>query len=707
MTALAQALSAALIDFVWQGLWMALALWVLLFMLRNRSPRVRYAVSSTMLAAMACLPAITTCLNYTRPPAERITPMWVIAGLQTAAAATVPGHAPFGWAGWLQRWALTIWALGVLLFSLRVVWAALRLATLRRRSTAPEAAVLGMTARLMERMHLRRPVRVLMNAATDSPSVVGWIRPVVLLPAAAILGLTPPQLEAVLAHEFAHILRYDYLVNMLQTVAETLLFYHPAVWWASARIRRERELCCDDLAVAACGDALCYARALTRLERMRLTAPAMALGSTGGPLLYRIRRIVGEADQGHTPSKLPGVLALCLGLLALAVHVPWARGQQPDAPAAATAETDAVTDDLGVTVNLGGATVSDREPVAYPDAAFEKGIQGTVVIEVTLDATGAVSDARVLSGPAELRKTTLESVLEWHFAAGAAGSVRQVSVAFHAGSGVAGGIRGGIGVGVSGGIGGGVGGGIGGGVGGGIGGGVGGGIGEGVSGGVAGGVSGGVQQRRLDEAVRKAVESEKRRQLKAQILESEAQLMALRQTYTQTHPDVLALEAQLEALRNQHGESVAQGLEQHQALEAQLEAFRNQHGENFAQELEHQLQGLQEHGAQTAAATALLEAQRFQMGTLESRLAEMRDPAFGGRRVKSIEIIGLSQPESDALLSRLPVQVGGALGADSIEKMESAMKESGDHFGLSISIARDGEAEIRITANGSGDSTQH
>jgi beta-lactamase regulating signal transducer with metallopeptidase domain len=109
-----------------------------------------------------------------------------------------------------------------------------------------------------------------------------------------ILGLTPQQLGAVLAHEIAHIQRYDYLVNILQIMAETLLFYHPAVWWASGRIRHERELCCDDLAVRSCGDALCYARALTTLEKLRALSPSMAMGSTGGSLFYRIQRLMGE-----------------------------------------------------------------------------------------------------------------------------------------------------------------------------------------------------------------------------------------------------------------------------------------------------------------------------------------------------------------------------------------------------------------------------
>ena len=93
----------------------------------------------------------------------------------------------------------------------------------------------------------------------EVPTVIGWLRPVVLMPASALSGMGPQQLEAILAHELAHIRRHDYLVNLLQTVVETLLFYHPAVWWLSGRIRVERENCCDDLAVSLCGDPYAYA----------------------------------------------------------------------------------------------------------------------------------------------------------------------------------------------------------------------------------------------------------------------------------------------------------------------------------------------------------------------------------------------------------------------------------------------------------------
>jgi beta-lactamase regulating signal transducer with metallopeptidase domain len=224
MTAIAQALSAALLDFVWQGLLAAFLLWAALFVLKNRSARARYMVSCVALAVMAMLPVLTACLLYTAP-------VLMGQGAWSARAPLIPSTAmpgstgeAFNWAAWLARWALPMWSLGVLLFSLRLAWAARQISALRRQAKPAEAAVLALVAGLRERMQLARPVRVLISAVADCPSVAGWIKPVLLLPAATVLALTPQQLEAVLAHELAHILRYDYLVNMLQTAVETLLF---------------------------------------------------------------------------------------------------------------------------------------------------------------------------------------------------------------------------------------------------------------------------------------------------------------------------------------------------------------------------------------------------------------------------------------------------------------------------------------------------
>ena len=144
------------------------------------------------------------------------------------------------------------------------------------------------------------------------PTVIGWLKPVVLLPTSALAGLAPNQMEAILAHELAHVRRHDYIVNLFQTVVETLLFYHPAVWWLSRRIRAERENCCDDLAVSLCGDPVAYAAALAELEGLRSTTGDLVLAATGGSLLQRVRRLLGVPTHA---GRAPGWLAAGLALL--------------------------------------------------------------------------------------------------------------------------------------------------------------------------------------------------------------------------------------------------------------------------------------------------------------------------------------------------------------------------------------------------------
>src|SRR5262249_14459722 len=136
-----------------------------------------------------------------------------------------------------------------------------------------------------------RRVRLLPTNRVDSPSVIGWLRPVILAPVGMLSGLAPQQVEALLAHELAHVRRHDYLVSVLQGIAESLLFYHPAVWWISNQIRTEREHCCDDLAVEASGDVLVYARALAALEAMRPAHVKALLSASDGSLLGRIQRL--------------------------------------------------------------------------------------------------------------------------------------------------------------------------------------------------------------------------------------------------------------------------------------------------------------------------------------------------------------------------------------------------------------------------------
>src|SRR5215471_5925346 len=423
MTAITRALSSALLHFFWQGLVVMILLWLALFLLRKRSAAIRYAASCAALALLVALPAITTWSLYEHPSAA---PKGTV--LMDSLAVVPPGPASGGidWLGLAQAWTVPVWSLGVLLCSLRMAWGCMQISALRRAGEAAEGQLRAAFAELAERMGVRRPVRLLLSTVTNSPSLTGWLRPVVLLPISAIAGLTPDQLEAVLAHELAHIRRHDYLVNLFQMAAEALLFYHPAVWWISARIRHERELCCDDLAVRACGGAICYARALTALEKMRAVRPVGALGSTDGPLFYRIRRLLGAGGE-YGPSKLSGMIALSLGVACLALCVNWAPAQEP--VRAVELRSEITQDGIGITVNTGGAVLLHRPRLEYPEALIAKQVQGIVSVEAILDATGNVIDARVLSGPDELRKVSLSSVLNWHFAPGG-GNTRTVQIGF-------------------------------------------------------------------------------------------------------------------------------------------------------------------------------------------------------------------------------------------------------------------------------------
>jgi len=196
-------------------------------------------------------------------------------------------------------------------------WIARRMRTQRVRPAPPEwQATLD---RIGARIGLFRPVRLLVSAFVEVPTVVGWLRPVVLAPVAALAGLPPEHVEALLAHELAHIRRHDYLVNILQSIAEALLFYHPAVWWVSGHIRAERELCCDDVAVAVSGDVLTYASALAVLESNRPAHANPALAANGGSLADRIGRLLGQSRPAVRTLPGPGVIVSAV-LLIISVY---------------------------------------------------------------------------------------------------------------------------------------------------------------------------------------------------------------------------------------------------------------------------------------------------------------------------------------------------------------------------------------------------
>ena len=214
---------------------------------------------------------------------------------------------------WLE-WIVGLWCLGVLVFAWRPAVSWYEVGRLRREGCRPAAdAVASALGDIARRMRLSRAVRIFESTRVRVPVVVGYLRPMILLPVSLVSQLPVAQLEAILAHELAHVRRHDYVVNLWQTLVETALFYHPAVWWLSHRIRCERENCCDDIAVAVLDNRVEYGRALLALEELRGSHTALALGARSGSLLARIGRLF-PSEPGERRFDSGNVVAV--GLLA-------------------------------------------------------------------------------------------------------------------------------------------------------------------------------------------------------------------------------------------------------------------------------------------------------------------------------------------------------------------------------------------------------
>jgi len=349
----AVAIGWALLHLLWQGVVVAAILAAALALLARRSANARYLVSCAALALLLVLGIATAVRAYEPAPAivQASAPSMTItlANVQIPLADIAPAPAALGTR--LLNGAreslpnvVLVWIIGVALLSSRLLMTWLR--TQRLARTAARAANEEwhrVVERLSSALRLRRAITLVESAAVEVPAVIGWLRPVVLLPASTLTGLAPRQIEMVLAHELAHIRRHDFFVNLLQAVVETLMFYHPAVWWMSRRVRIERENCCDDLAVAVCGDAIQYARALARLEELR--APEIAMAANGGALLARIRRIAGARAEsiGHGTRWIAGVAMLSILGIILAIPSLPALAQRDEKPKPAPEAKKAAT----------------------------------------------------------------------------------------------------------------------------------------------------------------------------------------------------------------------------------------------------------------------------------------------------------------------------------------------------------------------------
>jgi len=348
---MSQSLGWALLHLLWQGALVAAALAVALRVLDRRAAAVRYLLACGALALMLVLPALTAWRHHATQKVDAPSVVTASAPMPAPAPTGVrPTHArvtaPASEAaptlertlaslGEHMHWLVLAWALGVAVSSLRLLSGWLRLRRLVHEASPAPAEWQEALERLARRLGMTRPVRLLRSAALDVPAAVGWLRPVVLLPVSALTGLSARQLEMVLAHELAHIRRHDFAVNLVQTLVETLLFYHPAVWWMSRVIRVEREHCCDDIAVGTSGSPVSYAKALTALESLRvlpLGEASPAMSALGGSLTERVRRLVGAPAARCSSRWVAGASVVTL-MSGVAVAAPLAALVLPERPA--------------------------------------------------------------------------------------------------------------------------------------------------------------------------------------------------------------------------------------------------------------------------------------------------------------------------------------------------------------------------------------
>lgn len=419
-----------LVHSVWQLAAIGCLAGVILTLSRRASPNARYGLSVVALLAMAVAPCVTWGLiNVDRPRREPppltasgiIEPAGPVETARIIAPPVLPRLAPFpsieapptesavvptvsaipatvpavpaatadndGDWSWLSlraaisdwlRVIVAVWFAGLILAAARPLfglWTQFQLRTVGVAQVSEE--IQQRMRRLASAMKVAPSIAIAQSVLAHVPMVVGYLRPVILLPASAISGLTIGQLESVIAHELAHVRRHDWLVNALQIVIETVLFYHPAVWWISRRIRSERELCCDDLALTVIGDRVTYGRMLLALEELR-HVPSPLLAATGGDLVQRIRRLLpAEAGAVEGPrSWAPGVVVLMLfaaagsfAMLSAKPRLGAAANERPDAAVVIDAPADQNPEVVAPLSPM--AEIADSQsPVASPPAVL-------------------------------------------------------------------------------------------------------------------------------------------------------------------------------------------------------------------------------------------------------------------------------------------------------------------------------------------------
>lgn len=426
MSAWAHVVGWALVHFLWQGALIALVFAGVNRAARRSAPALRYWAACAALGLMMAAPLAT---GAWLAGAARAVPAdaarlagegWrsmPLADADVAPGAAAEEAATLAPARLVRRTSVAIeplvpglavgWAVGVLLLSLRLLGGWLWVRRLARRGLLPVPAEWSAAlARLRAQLKIRRPVGLWISPHVGGPALIGWMRPVILLPLSASSGLTPRQVELILLHELAHVRRWDYAVNLAQRLAETLLFYHPGVWWISARIREEREHCCDD-AVVERASVRDYVLALLAMEEARRPVPALALGAGGASLVARVRRLTSPA-RTDAAGRTPVALAAAAALLALAAARPSPAAVEAPPPAPDLCGADAAPAGLTLCAGLGREAAGLLRGTGHAGAVIVQDVATGAVLVSTQSAAGGDSvDVTRAALPASLWKLAI------------------------------------------------------------------------------------------------------------------------------------------------------------------------------------------------------------------------------------------------------------------------------------------------------------
>ncbi|HET9033257.1 MAG TPA: M56 family metallopeptidase [Dokdonella sp.] len=402
-----QALGWSLIHFLWQGAVVGMLFAVVRALLPKERSSARYLIGLIALLVLVVCPLLTFFVLVS-PMAAESTPLGdvVVATSMEASSVLFTGTST-GFDGWLPM-LVAGWLSGVALMIWRALYQWRALERIAARLAWRQVEIEEMLIGVAQRFGSLPGVRVLVSASIDTPTLIGWFKPVILLPAAVVIGFPRQQLELILAHELGHLRRYDHLVNLGQAVIETLLFYHPVVHWISREVRHEREVCCDNLVLRLTdSEPREYARTLAALEDVRQFTPQLAVAASGGMLLDRVRRIVGSKTPGkHHRRSLLGIwlIAASCSIVIPAVLFVTQSGSEDastDSNTLAQVETVAdkpVLDPPQVSVPMPALTIADVPlPAVPPETNAEPRVAAVGVVD---KRSGSVDSIAVASVPA-------------------------------------------------------------------------------------------------------------------------------------------------------------------------------------------------------------------------------------------------------------------------------------------------------------------